>query len=176
MMNYRERLRFILLALLSALLAACAPYQAERVPTEAPYYAQTAPPAPSLSTPLIGQLGAVDDPSATPISAAQRSPSPEQPIAQLGTPAFTVTFGAVVDSSPQPPTRTPSPPTATEVRSTLPFGAVVDPNYTPPPTYTPLPSPTLLERHAACACHAAFCRWHDLARRPDGRANPHFPR
>jgi hypothetical protein len=143
MMNYRERLRFILLALLSALLAACAPYQAERVPTEAPYYAQTAPPAPSLSTPLIGQLGAVDDPSATPISAAQRSPSPEQPIAQLGTHAFTVTFGAVVDSSPQPPTRTPSPPPATEARSTLPFGAVVDPNYTPPPTYTPLPSPTL---------------------------------
>jgi len=93
-------------------------------------------------TPLIGLLGAVNDPSATPILAAQRSPSPERPIAQIGAPAFTVTFGAVVDGLPQPPTRTPSPSPPAEWRGTLPFGAVVDPDYTPPPTYTPLPSPT----------------------------------
>ncbi|MBO9310164.1 MAG: hypothetical protein J7551_10320, partial [Chloroflexi bacterium] len=113
MRNYRARLRRtsldILLTLLSALIAACAPYRAERAPTEAPYHTQTLPLTLLPGTPLIGLLGAVNDPSATPILAAQRSPSPEQLFVQIGAPAFTVTFGAVVDGLPQPPTRTPSP-------------------------------------------------------------------
>ncbi|MFQ3536510.1 MAG: hypothetical protein SNJ58_11595 [Aggregatilineales bacterium] len=135
------------LMLLGLLMAACSPSGAARLPTEAPHYEKTATLAAPIHTPLIGQLGAVDDPSATPMLAAQRSPTPTKSIAQLVTPAFTATFGAVVDGSPLPPTATPSRPPMSSLgtpTATLPFGPVVDPNYTPPPTYTPMPSPTFL--------------------------------
>ncbi|MCS6870907.1 MAG: hypothetical protein NZ571_05565 [Anaerolineae bacterium] len=145
MMRHGTILRFSLLVLLNLLVSACSTGQTERVPTEAPHYRKTAAHIAPVHTPLVGQLGAVHDPSATPIVIAQATPSPTKQVAQLGTPAFTVTFGAVVDSPPALPTATPSPlPTAVlgTPTATLPFGAVVDPNYTPPPTYTPMPSPT----------------------------------
>jgi hypothetical protein len=147
MMNYRDRLRCILVVLLSALSAACTPHQAERVPAEALHQTPTAPSALLINTPLIGLLGAVNDPSATPISAARHSPAPEQLFAQIGTPAFRATFGPVLDSSP-PLTRPPSSLPTSEMRSTSPFGPVVDPNHTPLPSPTfsssALPAPTAL--------------------------------
>ncbi len=145
MIQLRTLARLWLVALLSLLSAACATDGAVRLPTEAPHYQKTATFAAPIHTPLIGQFGAVNDPSATPILAAQLSPSPVTQLAALGTPAFTATFGAVVDSSPAPPSASPSPSPAPALgtpKPTSPFGAVVDPNYTPPPTYTPLPSPT----------------------------------
>jgi len=145
MMKYSKALS-ILLALLGWLLAACAPNQAQREPTEAPHYGRTATLALPINTPLIGQLGAVDNPSAMPIARVQPTHTPLKPITRLGTPAFTVTFGAVIDSTTAPPSDTPEPVLPTVApgtpTATLPFGPVVDPNYTPPPTYTPLPSPT----------------------------------
>lgn len=146
MIKHRVLTPFALLFLLSLLIAGCSREPLERAPTEAPHYGKTATHAAPIHTPIIGQLGAVDDPSATPILMHQATPSPTKRLAQLSTPPFTATFGAVVDGSPPPtifaptvlpPTLPPGTPTAT-----LPFGAVVDPNYTPPPTYTPMPSPT----------------------------------
>ncbi|PJF30734.1 MAG: hypothetical protein CUN51_07040 [Candidatus Thermofonsia Clade 1 bacterium] len=146
MIKHRVLTPFALLFLLSLLIAACSREPSERAPTEAPHYQKTATHATPIHTPIIGQLGAVDDPSATPILIQQATPSPTKRLAQLSTPAFTATFGAVVDGSPAPMTHTPTvlPPTLPlgTPTATLPFGAVVDPNYTPPPTYTPMPSPT----------------------------------
>jgi hypothetical protein len=150
MMTYSRAARLLSLVLISlfALSAACTPNLTERVPTEAPFYGRSTATLPPeiVNTPLVGQLGAVNDASATPMLAAQLSPSPATLIAQGGTPGSAATFGAVIDASPPPPTPTPSliPPTPVQgsPTATSPFGAVVDPNYTPPPTYTPMPSPT----------------------------------
>ncbi|MFN7210507.1 MAG: hypothetical protein ACK4P1_08975, partial [Aggregatilineales bacterium] len=130
MIQLRTLARLWLVALLSLLSAACATDGAVRLPTEAPHYQKTATFAAPIHTPVIGQFGAVSDPSATPILAAQLSPSPVTQLAALGTPAFTATFGAVVDSSPAPTVASPSPspmPALGTPKPTSLFGAVVDP-------------------------------------------------